>query len=104
MTEPPIRRPSKMVGCTKLRCSATGRYCGKEFSSMMIPKTIVVDPTTAVPISTGFAVALFQLKLCAFEIRLKTELALDFCGDVWNRFNLAQFVNRLRIVRNRPEA
>ena len=49
----------------------------------MIPKIMVVEPTTAVPISTGLAVALkvlpapsilFQEKLGVFEVRLKAEL------------------------------
>ena len=52
-------------GCTMLKASTTGLNRPElglssymRCSSMMMPKTIVVAPTTAVPMSTGLAVAL----------------------------------------------
>ena len=53
---------------------------------MMIEKIIVVAPTTAVPISTGLAVALnvlpgavvcFQQVLGALEVHVDVEILLD---------------------------
>ena len=52
-------------GCTMLRASTTGLNkpefglaSNMRWSMMMMPKTMVVAPTTAVPMSTGLAVAL----------------------------------------------
>ena len=44
---------------------------GRSFSvrAMMIEKIIVVEPTTAVPINTGFAVALKVLPAPSFSSR-----------------------------------
>ena len=79
----------------------------------MMPNTIVVAPTTAVPINTGLAVALNVLPvspafsnwvLAPFEIRRKPEVPFNFRPHVGYSLNLAQFVNRLRVVRNRAEA
>ena len=56
---------------------------------MMIEKIIVVAPTTAVPISTGLAVALNVLPAPSFssssslatrEVRLEAEVALISCS------------------------
>ena len=76
----------------------------------MIEKIIVVAPTTAVPISTGFAVALNVLPAPSFSSRcslafsnlgIEAEVLLDVRIDARNLFDRRQFVNRLRIVRNR---
>ena len=68
MTAPPMIRPRMISGWTMLKASMTGLngpatpeatwmsyiFC----NNMMMPKTMVVAPTTAVPMSTGLAVAL----------------------------------------------
>ena len=76
MTEPPIRSPRMISGWTRLNALTTGLnkpdvglasyMCGNK---MMMPKTIVVAPTTAVPISTGLAVALKVLPAPSFSSR-----------------------------------
>ena len=56
MTAPPVISPSRNGACSTDRFS---RFCvSPSVSTTMIEKIIVVAPTTAVPISTGFAVAL----------------------------------------------
>ena len=77
---------------------------------MMIEKIIVVAPTTAVPISTGFAVALNVLPAPSFSssnslARSKSdvdaEILLQFLLDVRHRFDQRKLVHRLRVVRHR---
>ncbi len=63
-----MMRPRIISGCTMLKASTTGLNgpaipeatwpSYMRCSSMMMPNTIVVAPTTAVPMSTGLAVAL----------------------------------------------
>ena len=55
--------------------------------------------------SVARAVAFFELILGVFKIRVETEIALDFSLDVFARLDLAQFIDRLGIVRDRkPKA
>ena len=53
ITAPPQMKPSSTGASVRLRCSMPALP-----SSRMIEKIIVVAPTTAVPMSTGLAVAL----------------------------------------------
>ena len=77
---------------------------------MMIEKIMVVAPTTAVPISTGLAVALnvlpgavvfFQQILGAIEIHVEVEVFLDLRFDVRDLLDQREFINRLRVVGDR---
>ena len=79
----------------------------------MIEKTMVVAPTTAVPISTGFAVALNVLPAPSFSSR--NALALSKAGSkpksrlssartFGNALDQRQLVHRLRVVRHRAVA
>ncbi len=100
-----------ICGWTRLKCAMASP---KTFSSsMMIPKIIVVAPTTAVPIKTGLAVALkvfpapspfSNSNFASGEIRFEAEIAFDFRADVRLRFDAAQFVNGLRVVGDGAEA
>jgi len=74
---------------------------------MMIEKIIVVAPTTAVPISTGLAVALnvltspvvfFQQQLRPFKIGDDIVVPFEFGFDIGNLFDQAQFVDTLSVV------
>ena len=76
----------------------------------MIAKIIVVAPTTAVPISTGLAVALKVLPAPSFssssslataKLTLKPILLLDLVLDAGDLFDLRQLVDRLRVVGDR---
>ena len=76
----------------------------------MIEKIIVVAPTTAVPMSTGLAVALkvlpapsFSSRKClAFsKLRLEAEVLLDLLLDVRERLDERELVDRLRVVGDR---
>ena len=67
MTAPPTIRPSRNGGC---RIDSFSTFCVSPLvSSTMIEKIIVVAPTTAVPISTGLAVALKVLPAPSFSSR-----------------------------------
>ena len=56
ITAPPTSSPSRNGACSSERFSTS---CFRpSVSPIMIEKIMVVAPTTAVPISTGFAVAL----------------------------------------------
>ena len=77
---------------------------------MMIAKIIVVAPTTAVPISTGLAVALKVLPAPSFSssssfatVKFDREavLLLELCLDAGDLFDLRQLVDRLRVVGDR---
>ena len=77
---------------------------------MMIEKIIVVAPTTAVPISTGFAVALKVLPAPSFsssrslarsKFDVDVEVLLQFLSMFGNLLDQRQFVHRLRVVRHR---
>ncbi len=66
-------------------------------SDMMIEKIIVVDPTTAVPISTGFAVALKVLPAPSFSSSrsfARSKLTLKPCS----RFKLSLMPGMLSIT------
>ena len=80
---------------------------------MMMPKIIVVEPTTAVPISTGLAVALKVLpapspfsssSLAVRKSGLKPKSFSISALDVRQLFDAAQFKDGLRVVRHRAEA
>ena len=91
-----------------------GSVCKPMFcSSMMMPKIIVVAPTTAVPMSTGLAVALkvlpapspFSSSSLAFsKVGFEPEILFDFRADVRHGFDAAQFINGLGVVGHRAEA
>jgi hypothetical protein len=91
MTAPPAIRPSRNGGCSSDSLSGSRQAVGQ---AMMIEKIIVVAPTTAVPMSTGLAVALKVLPAPSFssssslagrssdvEAEVLLELGLD-AGDV----------------------
>ena len=76
----------------------------------MIEKIIVVAPTTAVPISTGLAVALKVLPAPSFSSRkclafskssVEAEVLLDLGLDVRDVLDQRELVDRLRVVRHR---
>src|SRR5579859_5654273 len=48
-------------------------------------------------------VPLFEFELGVGKVGFEPEILLNFRGDVRHRFNPAQLVNRLRVVRDRPE-
>ena len=82
-------------------------------SSMMMPKIIVVAPTTAVPMSTGLAVALkvlpapspFSSSSLEFsKVGFEPEILFDFRADVRHGFDAAQFINGLGVVGDGAEA
>jgi hypothetical protein len=78
-------RPSRKGGCSK---ESLSRFSIKPpVSSMTIEKTMVVAPTTAVPINTGLAVALKVLPAPSFsssrnfaerKVEIEAEIPLDF--------------------------
>ena len=77
---------------------------------MMIEKIMVVAPTTAVPISTGLAVALNVLPAPSFSSSMSLarskftsnpKFLLELLLDVRHLLDQGQFVHRLRIVRDR---
>ena len=77
---------------------------------MMIAKIIVVAPTTAVPISTGLAVALKVLpapsfssssSLATLKLTVKPYCFWSSCSMFGNLFDLRQLVDRLRVVGHR---
>ena len=78
----------------------------------MIEKIIVVAPTTAVPISTGLAVALKVLPAPSFssrcawrvEVGVEAEVALQLRLDVRDRLDQRQLVDGLRVVGHRAVA
>ena len=60
-------RPSRKGGC-RIDSLAMADWSARPWvSAMMIAKIIVVAPTTAVPMSTGFAVALKVLPAPSFS-------------------------------------
>src|SRR5262249_10578548 len=65
ITTPPVIRPSKTGGCNSESLSTF--VVSPLVSATMIEKIIVVAPTTAVPISTGLAVALNVLPAPSFS-------------------------------------
>ncbi len=76
----------------------------------MIEKVIVVAPTTAVPMSTGFAVALNVLpapSLASSRCLARSNFAIDavillqLSFDVGNIFDQRQLIDGLSIVSNR---
>ena len=68
MIEPPVIRPSRNGGCRiDSRATSSGRR--PSVSTITIEKIIVAAPTTAVPISTGLAVALKVLPAPSFSSR-----------------------------------
>ena len=77
----------------------------------MIEKIIVVAPTTAVPISTGLAVALnvlpapsFSSRRClaVLEVRRRSRSSfLICCADVGDRLDQRQLEDRLGVVGHR---
>ena len=78
-----------------------------------MPNTIVVAPTTAVPMSTGLAVALkvlpapspFSSWYLAFsKSASKPKSRLDLLLDVLAALDLAQLIDRLGVVRDRAVA
>ena len=80
---------------------------------MMIEKISVVAPTTAVPISTGLAVALNVFPAPSFFSSRSLECSkstlmplsrLSCSPDAGNRFDQAQFVNALGVVGDRAVA
>ena len=79
----------------------------------MMPKIIVVAPTTAVPISTGLAVALKVLpapspfsssSLALAKSGLKPKSFSISALMSGSGFDAAQFINGLRVVGDRAEA
>ena len=77
---------------------------------MMIEKIIVVAPTTAVPMSTGLAVALNVLpapsfsssrSFAAVEVHVEAEVALELLLRCRESLDLRQLVDRLRVVGDR---
>ena len=77
---------------------------------MMIEKIIVVAPTTAVPISTGLAVALKVLPAPSFsssrsfalsKLHVEAEVLLQLLLDAGNALDGRQLVDRLRVVGHR---
>ena len=79
-------------------------------SSMMVVKIIVVAPTTAVPISTGLAVALkvlpapsfsSSMSLALLELHVDAEVLLQLLLNAGNALDLRQLVDRLRVVGHR---
>ena len=65
ITAPPAMSPSRNGGC--ISDSLSRLVVSPWVSATMIEKIIVVDPTTAVPISTGLAVALNVLPAPSFS-------------------------------------
>ena len=77
---------------------------------MMMEKIMVVAPTTAVPISTGLAVALKVLPAPSFsssrslarsKLTVDVEVFLDLGLDVGNLLDQRKFVDGLRVVGDR---
>ena len=58
MTAPPVMRPSRNGAWARPSLLTSAAFDRPSVSIMMIEKIIVVAPTTAVPMSTGLAVAL----------------------------------------------
>ena len=76
----------------------------------MIEKIIVVAPTTAVPMSTGLAVALkvlpapsfsSRLSLATSQVGLEAEVFLDLVVDVGDLLDGGQLVHGLSVVGHR---
>ena len=76
----------------------------------MIEKIIVVAPTTAVPMSTGLAVALKVLPAPSFSSRkclafskstVEAEVLLDLLLDAGDALDQRQLVDRLGVVGDR---
>jgi hypothetical protein len=102
MTAPPVMSPSRNGGCSSESLSRF--WVRPEVSTTMIEKIMVVAPTTAVPISTGLAVALKVLpapsfssssSLAVLELHVEAEVLADLRGDVGDRFDHRQLVDRL---------
>ena len=67
MTDPPVISPSRKGGCRIDSLLMAAAFSSPCVSAMMIEKIIVVAPTTAVPMSTGLAVALNVLPAPSFS-------------------------------------
>ena len=98
-------------GWTRLSLAMT--FPKRRSSRMMIPKTIVVAPTTAVPMRTGLAVALkvlpapsadSRIVLGLLEIRFDAEVLLDHFLGILAAFDHGEFIDGLGVVRDRTEA
>jgi hypothetical protein len=80
---------------------------------MTMENTMVAAPTTAVPISTGLAVALKVLPAPSFsssrnfggtEVEIEAEIPLDFLLNARNLLNGGQLIDRLGVVSDRAVA
>src|SRR6267143_1715820 len=87
MTAPPVMRPRRNGGCSSESLSRF--WVRPAVSTTMIEKIMVVAPTTAVPMSTGLAVAL-------------NVLAADLRGHVRDRLDDGQLVDGLGVVGDGP--
>jgi hypothetical protein len=108
MTAPPAIRPSRNGGCRSE--SLTISSSRPPVRAMMIEKIIVVAPTTAVPMSTGLAVALKVLPAPSFSSRkslalpksgVEAEVLLDLGLDAGDVLDGGQLVDGLRVVGDR---
>src|SRR4029079_10047990 len=81
MTAPPVISPSRKGGCITDNLSMS--CVSLLVSSTMIDKIIVVAPTTAVPISTGLAVALNVLPAPSFSSRLCLAFSKFTSNPYW---------------------
>src|SRR5262245_44881149 len=105
MIAPPEINPSKNGGWSNESLSMF--VVRPEVSATMIEKIIVVAPTTAVPMSTGFAVDLNVLPAPTGSSQLLRRLAVDvgallrfhFVRGGRNMIDGGQREHRLRIVR-----
>ncbi len=102
-------RPSRNGGCRIDRFDSSSG-CSPWVSATMIEKIIVVAPTTAVPISTGLAVALNVLPAPSFSSRccfasskcgVEAEVALDLGLDAGDLLDGGELVDRLGVVGDR---
>ena len=109
MIAPPVIRPSRNGGCRIERFDSSSGL-KPLVSATMMEKIMVVAPTTAVPISTGLAVALNVLPAPSFSSRLslplieiggEAEIFLDFAFDSGNLFDGGKLEYRLRVVGHR---
>ena len=109
MIAPPVISPSRNGGWSSDRLSTL--VVRPLVSTTMIEKIIVVAPTTAVPMSTGLAVALnvlpapsFSSRKCLarskFERRSRTR-CLSCVLDARDLLDQRQLVHRLRVVGHR---
>ena len=109
ITAPPVIRPSRNGAWSSDRF-ATSAGSSRFVSITMIEKIIVVAPTTAVPISTGFAVALnvlpppsaaSRMSFATPEVDVEPEVPLQLLLDVRQRLDDRQLEHRLGVVGDR---